>query len=284
MDFGDGHSVNKFPQIQFRPKLIVDSKIVVRVMKTVGIDCGNEYTKAVVVEERKILGKAKIPTDFDINLAAETACAHALAQAKVEKADKIAVTGAGREAVEFADQVVNEVMAAAKGIYVLDSTIELVIDLGAEGYRAISLKENGGVGHYEANDRCAAGSGTFVETMARTLQVDIDEMSERALRHTEDITIASQCVVFAESEVVSLIHENQSVENIAYGVIAGVAKQVATVVKREGIKNNMVLIGGLGTSEVMLQCLSKELATTIESPENSQYVAAFGAAMSATYK
>jgi benzoyl-CoA reductase subunit D len=223
-----------------------------------------------------------IPTDFDIDLAARTASASALANAGLASADKTVVTGAGRDAVGFADIVIGGIMASAKGAYHFDKNAKLVIDLGADGYRAISIKESGAVAHYESNDRCAAGSGTFIETMARTLQLGIDEMSECALRHKEDLTIASQCVVFAESEVVSLIHQNHSVNDIAFGVIAGVANRVATVAKRESIKNNIILIGGLGGSKAMLHCLSRELGRTVTSIKDPEYITAIGAVDMAT--
>ncbi len=249
-------------------------------MKYVGIDCGNEYTKAVVMEDDRILARAVVPTDFDIDLAAKTACDRVLKNAGLDAADRIIVTGAGRDAVTFADEIVVGIVASAKGAHYADTTVELVIDLGAEGYRAISLVENGNVGHYEANDRCAAGSGTFIETMARTLQLSIDEMDACALRHDEDLTIASQCVVFAESEVVSLIHQNHAVEDIAFGVIAGVANRVATVAKREKPKDKLMLIGGLGGSDVMLQCLSKEMGKTVCAHPEYQYLTAVGAIIS----
>ncbi len=250
-------------------------------MKIVGIDCGNAYTKAVLLDDGKLVGKAIVPTEFDINLAAQAALDRVYETAGISKADKVVVTGAGRDAVSFADSLVSVVQSIAKGAYYYNPDTQMVIDLGAEGYRAITLRDGGKVRHYESNDRCAAGSGTFVETMARTLELRADEIDGVAQQHDVDITIASQCVVFAESEVVSLIHAKELVPNIAYGVISGVANRVATVAKREGICQKTVLVGGLGENKTMIECLSKELGVEVKPIDNPGYISAIGAALMA---
>ncbi|WP_165045485.1 acyl-CoA dehydratase activase [Adlercreutzia sp. ZJ138] len=248
-------------------------------MRVVGIDCGNAYTKAVLLVDGKLKGKTCVPTAFDLNLAAQTALDHLYEQTDVSLADMVVATGAGRDAIEFADEQFSVVQSAAMGAYVFDPDIEMVIDLGAEGYRAITLREEGKVRHYEGNDRCAAGSGTFVETMARTLELTTDEIDDVAQEHDCDLTIASQCVVFAESEVVSLIHAKEKVPNIAYGVISGVGNRVATVAKREGVCEKTVLVGGLGGNKTMLECLTRELGVEVRSVDNPQYIGAIGAAV-----
>lgn len=248
-------------------------------MRVFGIDCGNAYTKAILLGDGKLTAKACVPTEFDLNFAARTALEHVCKQAGVAFEGKIVVTGAGRNAIEFADEQVSVVQSVAKGAYYFDPSVQMVIDLGAEGYRAITIRDEGKVRHYESNDRCAAGSGTFVETMARTLELKSDEIDEVAQQHDANLTIASQCVVFAESEVVSLIHEKEKVANIAYGVISGVANRVATVAKREGVLEGTLLVGGLGDSRTMLECLSSELGVTVRALENSQFISAIGAAV-----
>lgn len=244
-----------------------------------GLDCGNAYTKAVLMDGTNVIAKAKVSTDFDISAAANAALSNALSAAGVTNFDKIGVTGAARQSIDFADKIINEVSSAAKGAAFVDPDVTYVLDIGAESYRALRVREHGKVLSYENNDRCAAGSGTFVETMARTLEVSIDELGKCALNHTQDISIAAQCVVFAESEVISLIHSKTPIEDIAYGVLSGVATRVATVAKREAVSDKAMLIGGLGGMKSLVTALSDAIGARVYAPSDPQYVSAIGAAV-----
>lgn len=155
----------------------------------------------------------------------------------------------------------------------------MAIDLGAESCRAVRIKDDGQVYRYEVNDKCASGAGTFIETMARALQLDITEMGDYSLRHKKEISINAQCVLFAESEVVSLIHQKTEIEDIAHGIHAGVANRVGSLARKAGIPDNVMLIGGTGNNKGVAVCLSKELKKEVHVPENPEYVCATGAAV-----
>jgi len=252
-------------------------------MLTVGIDSGSQNTKAVLVKDGEIIGKAKIPTGFNANETAMQAYELALLDAgvKIGAAVAVVVTGAGRKAITFSNSSVNETTAAAKGIRHVNPEIRLVIDMGSEGCRAIKLKQDGKILNYEINDKCASGAGTFIESMARVLQIPIEEMGAYSTRHTKDVPMNAQCVVFAESEVVSLIHQKETVENIAYGIHIGIANRINSLVRRVGMTDHIAFIGGPGSNIGLVQCLHKELKKDLFIPKSPEYISALGAAVCA---
>lgn len=247
-------------------------------MVTIGIDCGSQYTKTVLMKDGKIICSVKYPTAFDLEQAAKETYEIVLKETGYEKPDAVAATGVGRDSISFSNGSINEVCAAAKGAYFVHPETEMVIDLGAESCRAVCVKENGLVRRYEVNDKCASGAGTFIEAMARALQLDLTEMGGYSLRHEKDISINAQCVVFAESEVVSLIHQQETVEDIAHGILAGIANRVGALARRAGIPQNVILVGGTGNNKGLAACLGKELGREICVPEKPEFVNAIGAA------
>ena len=181
--------------------------------------------------------------------------------------------------IPFADGLVNEVISAALGVSHVQSGVGLIIGMGAEASRAIRLHANGAVRDYELNDKCAAGGGTFLKTMARVLQISMEDMGHRSLQYTKVIPMNAQCVVFAESEVISLIHQNESVENIAYAVNAGVCGRICSMIRRLGAyEGATVLIGGPGHNAGFVSCVEQELRCKVIVPENTDYISALGAA------
>lgn len=250
-------------------------------MITVGIDSGSQNTEAVILQEESILGSARVPSGFDAHQAAALALEAALAAAHIQREQVrfIAVTGVGRNMIPFADGLVNEVISAAMGVSHIKSGVGLIIGMGAEASRVIRLHANGAVRDYELNDKCAAGGGTFLETMARVLQISMEEMGLRSLQYTKVIPMNAQCVVFAESEVISLIHKNESVENIAHAVNAGVCGRICSMIRRLGKSEGAtVLIGGPGHNAGFVSCVAQELNCKIIVPENADYISALGAA------
>jgi len=250
-------------------------------MITVGIDSGSQNTEAVVLQGKTILGSARVPSSFDAHQAAVASLETALEAAHIQREEVqfIAVTGAGRKMIPFADGMVNEVIAAAMGASHIQPGVGLIIGMGAEASRAIRLHSNGAVRDYELNDKCAAGGGTFLETMARVLQISMDEMGLRSLQYTKVIPMNAQCVVFAESEVISLVHKNESVENIAHAVNAGVCGRICSMIRRLGKSEGAaVLIGGPGHNVGFVSCVEQELNCKVIVPENTDYISALGAA------
>lgn len=250
-------------------------------MITVGIDSGCKSTKAVVVEDGSIIGKAKILTEFDASEAAKQVFELVLSSAGIKQEEVAAVvaTGVGRGRVPFAKGNVNEVLSAAKGVRHIQPDSNLIIDMGAEASRAILLNRDGTVKNYQVNDRCASGGGTFIETMARALQISTEEMGAYSLRHTKDIPMNAQCAVFVESEVISLIHQKETRENIAHGVHVGICNRVCSMVRRLGIMDGIVFIGGLGHNLGLIACLKKELGKDVFVSEDTDYISALGAAL-----
>jgi len=250
-------------------------------MLTIGIDSGNQNTKAVLLMDGKIIGMAKVLTGFNPDEAAVKAYELVLSEAGVNSRElaAVAATGAGRNMVEFAENKVNETSSAARGIRHVNASINTVIDMGSEGCRAIRLRPDGKISNYEVNDKCASGGGTFIESMARVLQIPLAEMGAYSIRHTKEVPMNAQCVVFAESEVVSLIHQKETVENIVYGIHIGITNRIASLVRRVGIIENIALIGGPGHNIGLVQCLKAELKKNIIIPECPEHISAIGAAL-----
>lgn len=250
-------------------------------MITVGIDSGSKNTKAAAVQDGHMLCTVMIPTEFDVDGAARQAYELLLSSIGIKKKEvaAVAATGVGRDMVEFADASINEVISAARGARYASPDCSIVLDVGAEASRAIRLNQDGTIKSYEANDKCAAGAGTFIDTVARALRISMEEIGLYSLRHTKEIPMSAQCVVFVESEVISQIHQKETIENIAHGVHAGICNRICSLVRRLGIVDDVVFIGGTGRNAGLVECLEKELGKSVFVPENPDYVSALGAAL-----
>ncbi|MEG0035156.1 MAG: acyl-CoA dehydratase activase [Oscillospiraceae bacterium] len=253
-------------------------------MITAGIDCGSQNTKGAILKDGKIVATVMLPTEFDADLAAQNVYKQILSDAKITADDVsfLAITGVGREIVKWGNGEVNEVGAAARGAKFVIADTDTVIDMGADSCRVIRLNEDGTVMKYEVNDKCASGAGTFIETMARALQITTEEMGDFSLRHTKELATNAQCVVFAESEVISLIHAKETREDIAYGVHMGISNRIASMIRRVGLTDHFTLIGGPGYNKGLIQCMSNVFGRQITVPDNNEFVSAIGAAIFAT--
>jgi len=250
-------------------------------MITAGIDCGSQNTKGVIMKDGKIVAMALLPTEFDADLAAQRVYEKAMSEAGITKADvdRLVITGVGREIVKWGDAEINEVGAAARGAKFVIPDTDTVIDMGADSCRVIRLNEDGSVMKYEVNDKCASGAGTFIEAMARALQITTEEMGDFSLRHTKELATNAQCVVFAESEVISLIHAKETREDIAYGVHMGIANRIASMIRRVGLSDHFTMIGGPAFNKGLVSCMAKVFGRDIKVPDNNQFVSATGAAI-----
>ncbi len=250
-------------------------------MITAGIDCGSQNTKGAIMKDGKVLAIALLPTEFDADLAANRVYDEALGKAGVkrEEVDRLVVTGVGRDIIKWGDDTVNEVGAAARGAKYAIPDTDTIIDMGADSCRVIRLNEDGTIMKYEVNDKCASGAGTFIEAMARALQIQTEEMGDYSLRHTKELATNAQCVVFAESEVISLIHAKESREDIAYGVHMGIANRIASMIRRVGLTDHFTMIGGPAFNKGLVSCMSKVFGREITIPADNQYMSAVGAAI-----
>lgn len=255
-------------------------------MTTVGIDCGTQRTKGVLMREGRILATAVTRTDFDTKKAAEDVLAMLLHKSGLAGActEKIFITGVGAQTIRIGDGKVNEIMSAAVGASRLVPGCRCVLDLGAERNRAIRLDEGQRVHGYEVNDKCASGSGTFIETMARVLDTTVEDFGDLALQHKKNIILSAQCVVFVESEVISLIHQNENTADIAWGILEGVASHIVGLTNRFGKVRDICVVGGLSRNNGLMTALEKEMGQKITVAPYAEYASAYGAALLAAEK
>jgi len=252
-------------------------------MSIAGIDMGAQSVKVVIVEDGKIKGRGIVPTGFEPLESAQKALDKAIKEAGITREDvkQIIATGAGRKSVSFADRSITEVTADAKGVTSLHPSVRTIVDIGAEEARGISCDAQGRVLDFAKNDKCAAGAGAFVESMARALEIKVPEMIQLSLKSTQDAPINATCAVFAESEVVSLIHSKIEKADIAHAVHDAIASRVSSMVRRIPIENDVALIGGVANNVAIVDVMKKHLGTELVIPDKPEFVSALGAALSA---
>jgi benzoyl-CoA reductase subunit D len=254
-------------------------------MITAGIDIGAKYAKVVILENGKITAKEKAPMGFDVLKSASGLFEKVLEKSGLSRdnIEGVVATGMGRNAVHLkppinAEKTVTEVVADAAGAFHVVPTVKTVIDVGAEEGRGIKV-DQGKVKDFVINERCAAGAGTFVEAMARALEVSVEEMGPLALKSTKTIPMNAQCCVFAESEVITLIHSKVAKEDISKAIHDAIASRIASMVLRVGVEKDVVLIGGVALNPGFIPPLEKELRTNVIVPVSPDYVGALGAAL-----
>jgi benzoyl-CoA reductase subunit D len=251
-------------------------------MITAGIDVGAKTIKVILLEDSKTLAKAAILAGLDTRSTLDRAFAEALEAAgglERKDLDFVVGTGAGRQEVAVADDRVTEVSAAARGACSVFDTARTVIDVGAEEGRAVRCSESGRVEDFAVNEKCAAGAGTFTEAMARALEVDLEELGQMSLRSTQAVPMNAQCTVFAESEVVSLLHAKTPKEDISRAVHDAMASRITSMVRKVGLQEDVVAIGGLAKNVGFIDSMKRNLETKILIPQEPEYVGALGAAL-----
>jgi len=257
-------------------------------MITAGVDVGAKFAKVVILKDGQVLARAKALVGFDVLKSASDVFEVALKDAGLPRSDiqRVVATGMGRNAVlqkppVNADEAVSEIVAAAAGAYQMVPSVKTVIDVGAEEGRGIKV-EGGKVKDFVINERCAAGAGTFVEAMARALEVKVEDMGPLSLKSVNTIPMNAQCCVFAESEVVSLIHSKTPKEDVAKAIHDAIAGRISSMILRIGVEKDVVLIGGVALNPGFRPPLEKELHANIIVPEFPEFVSALGAAVIAT--
>lgn len=247
-------------------------------MRAAGIDIGSRTIELVIVnEDARVMQSLLADTGFD-------------PMAEAEKLmdgldfDCIMATGYGRNLFEisFDAQTVTEIKAHARGARAFFPAAQTVLDIGGQDSKAIALSESGRVKKFEMNDRCAAGTGKFLEIMARTLGFGIEALGSEALLTEKDVNISSMCTVFAESEVTSLIARGKDRREIARGLHSSVARRVAGMINRVSIDGDIVFTGGVARNPCMRKLLKEQLGRNVLVPEEPQFVGALGAALLAS--
>ena len=247
-----------------------------------GVDIGSATTKAVVVNaEGQILGKALVPTGADLNDAAQRVLAEACGdQVERDGLRKIVATGYGRVNASFAQRAITEITCHARGAKELHGPCGAVIDIGGQDSKAILVGPDGDVEDFIMNDKCAAGTGRFIEVIARTLEIDLGDLGDLALQSTSPAPVSQMCAVFAESAVVSLRAEGRSVPDILAGMHLAVARRVRAMSHRlRPQRRTVCFTGGVALNRGMHWALEQELECDVVVPEQAQYVGAYGAAL-----
>lgn len=273
--------LNAFSE-SIRPRLFERKNVGMNKGYCVGIDSGSTSTDVVILDrDLKIISSVILPTGAGATTGAQRALEEALTKAHLHRDEIAAIvtTGYGRDAITDGDQSITEITCHARGAHFLDPTVRTVIDIGGQDSKAIRLDANGTVINFAMNDKCAAGTGRFLEMMARVLELSMDEMSERGISFKEDITISSMCSVFAESEVISLIAQNKRIDDIVYGLNKSVAVKISALVKRIGGEDNYMMTGGVSKNAGLVQALEQQLGAKIAIHENAQLCGAIGAAL-----
>ena len=256
-------------------------------MYVLGIDSGSTSTNAVLLDdEKKIRAFAVVRTGAKSNDSADKILEQVLDAVGIKQEDLscIVSTGYGRVSIPFADTNVTEISCHGKGAHYLNPAVRTILDIGGQDSKAIKLNEHGEVVDFVMNDKCAAGTGRFLEMMARTLEISIDELGPISLDWKEDIDISSMCSVFAESEVISLIAQNKETADIAHGLHKAIAGKSISLLKRVGLESTIMMTGGVAKNVGVVRTLEERLGEKIFIHEEPEIVGALGAALYALEK
>lgn len=254
-----------------------------------GIDIGSTTAKIVLIKDGLPLVSAITPTGADCNAAAQKVISTSLKQIKMKEKDidYMVATGYGRRAIDFGNEVITEISANAKGAIYLGSEkgkVKSIIDVGGQDTKAIVLDENGRITNFVMNDKCAAGTGRFLDVIARSLQEPMENFVKLSLTSKNPTTISSTCTVFAESEVISLIAQKIKKEDIIAGIHKSIAKRIIDLGKVAGIKQIIFFDGGGAINTALKNEMEKEIGYEIYVPSCPQIVVALGAAIFAFEK
>lgn len=246
-----------------------------------GIDVGSTASKCVIIDEDKtIVASAVIPVGTGTTGPAR-AFAASLEEAGIREEDLacITATGYGRNTFEKADMTVSELSAHALGVHTLYPEAKTVIDIGGQDAKAIRIGRNGRLENFIMNDKCAAGTGRFLEVMARILELDVSDLGSMDLAAEGTVAISSTCTVFAESEVISQLARGIDIKSLVRGIDESVAVRTAGLVKRLGVIDPVIMTGGVAGNAGVVRALEYELGTEITVSSIAQLNGAFGAAV-----
>ena len=252
-------------------------------MIVAGIDVGGKNVHIVIKKDDQILGKVSGPSGIKKAESVEQLYDEVLTQVGITQKDveRVVATGSAAKRVAFANGAIPDAAADARGVIKLIPTARTIIDVGAEEGRSIKISADGKVLDFAINDKCAAGTGTFVEAISRALEVSMDEMSKIALQSTQTLSTNTQCAVFGESEVVSLIHQKTPKPDIARAVMNAIAGRIASVARIVGLEKDVVMVGGMAKNAGFVDSLKKNIEMDVLVPEDPDYMGALGAAEAA---
>jgi predicted CoA-substrate-specific enzyme activase len=250
-------------------------------MYTAGIDIGSISTKAVIMRDGQLLASRVILTGYNAENAGKKVFDAVLDDLQISASaiTRIVATGYGRKGLAMADKSITEIMCHATGARYLNPLIRSIIDIGGQDSKAILLDDRGKVANFAMNDKCAAGTGRFLEVMARALEVDLDEFGRMSLKADLPARISSLCTVFAESEIISLIAKGEKRENIIAGIHESICVRVLAMANRIGIKSPVMMTGGVAKNIGVVRAFEKAIGSPIEVSDYAQVNGAIGAAL-----
>lgn len=251
-------------------------------LHVMGVDFGSTTGKAVVLNGTgQIVGSSVSSKGAVSDEGVQAAMAEALAQAGLAVADlaRTVSTGYGRRMLEVADASYTEITCHARGAVAMVPGARLVIDIGGQDSKVIAVDDNGLVSQFAMNDRCAAGTGKFLETLARAVQVPLDEMGPSAMSATRELSISSMCATFAETEVIALLAEGHTKPDVLGAVHAAIASRTVGLVARVGSRTPVVMTGGVARNVAAVHHIEKALGVTLIIPDHPQAAGAYGAAL-----
>ena len=251
-----------------------------------GIDSGSTTTNMVVLDENEaMLAFSIVRTGPRAQMGAQAALEAVCKQLGIGIEDFAAIvaTGYGRNNIPFATDTKTEITCHARGAHFLNPAVRTIIDIGGQDSKIINLDESGHVTGFMMNDKCAAGTGRFLEMMARTLELDMAEMSRRGLTWNKELTISSMCTVFAESEVISLIADNHTDSDIIHGLNKSIAGKTAAMAARAKGQPPYMMTGGVARNRGVVQALEEKLGAKLFISENPDLCGALGAALFALH-
>lgn len=249
----------------------------------IGLDVGSTTTKGVLIDsDKKLIASSLVPTGASASVSVKRVLDDLSTQAGCDLSDVPTIgTGYGRRQVELAQKTITEITCHSVGVHSLNPDIRLLIDVGGQDSKVIRIGSNGRPSDFELNDKCSAGTGRFLEVMARVLEISIDELGPLALKSNSPCTISSTCTVFAESEVIGRIGAGEAAEDIAAGVHLSMAGKISALSRRVGIVSPASVTGGVALNPAFRHYLSKQMDIELWLPEIPQLTGALGAAVMA---
>lgn len=251
-------------------------------MIVAGVDVGSTVTKSIVMNEgQEILGRGIVPTGARVIQAAEKALETALADCGKAREDVVFTvgTGYGRYAIPFGDIQVTEISCHARGAAFLFPGTRTVLDIGGQDTKGIRIDGRGEIIDFSMNDKCAAGTGRFLAAAAEVMGLSLDDMGEVSLRSQRPLKITNVCTVFVESEIMALLAQGQSMEDILGGVHNAIAIRSIGLLRRVGIEDELTFTGGVARNVGMVKALQSRLDVTMNVGPDSQFIGAIGAAL-----
>lgn len=250
-------------------------------MITVGIDIGSITAKGALLIDGKVMGTKVAFTGYNSEQAGRSVFEDLLKEHAIEESDvdKVVSTGYGRNNAQFSDKSITEITCHGAGAVFQNSEVRTIIDIGGQDSKSVAIDQDGKVKDFAMNDKCAAGTGRFLEVMARALEVNLDDFGTLSLQAFAPSKISSLCTVFAESEVISLISKGEYRENIMAGIHESIASRVSALAKRVGIIEPVMMTGGVAKNVGVVKALEEKLNLSIVVADAPQENGAIGAAV-----